>query len=1019
MQQLEQSASYPEIKLKPLITYPREAQAGKEYLMTIDIELADPQADWPYPEEEYEILFQLDLHPYFSYQALSKHEPMIVLHRFGGTYGPAEFLLTTNTRKVAQGDIGITFLNTVGLPIAYIELPCEIKEEIQTEHLETVRIKQLIHAENITTISQGYLEEDKHHKALIQHLTQSNWTVIDLKYTNGNPRSKNELLDLVQIQQRRFPYTAMSGSPWLPNGYILDVNNTPLGLVIVREERATPGKIPTQALEPILNAFFNFEPGQPQMARSFLYEVIGEEIQFYNYLEPSMLKNGQTIDIKGHRVFTFHRPETLATWSEYTLFGSNIYQQNQNNLFHFHIKQMPPLKKGSLINFQFQAIQNIESSLINDQTHALAQMEIGSGQTHTAISSIFRWLSFGKAKYILYLVNSNKTEQYTIESIRNFIIDEETGSKFSNYYNVDTISGTQLSPNIHVYVTTIEKIYALFSASINLTSTAIITDLSTAITYNPNIPIEYFDAIVITKGEHLSYSKWKSFLEYFDAPIIGIAEEITEEVLDFFHHNLVYPSPKSKEEVYKQLSATIKSVRDLLRKDAGMAGDTDRLPQLTWLLFLKNLDDFELAQEDMYGDDYLPIIEEPYRWRDWVDTENSKDRRTGDELLDFVNNDLTNYLKQLGGESNRDIRTIVGTIFKGTYNRLRSGYILRDVVNKLNNINFNASDDIHAISLFYETMLKEMRDAAGDSGEFYTPRPVVRFIIDRLNPQIGESIMDPACGTAGFLVEAYTRMAEQVQTTEQQQLLFDSLIGIEKKPMSYLLAIMNLLLHGIETPDIRERNALAVNVNQIANADLVDIVATNPPFGGEEDDGIIKNFPAGMRTDETALLFFQYIMALLKRPNGRAGVVLPNGFLFRNGVATIIKEKLLKQFNLHTIVRLPAGTFAPYTGIPTNILFFEAVDDLYPRDNLYPSKALYPSTASTSTREIWYYEIPLPAGRKSYTKTKPLQDEDFQACLNWWKNRIENAYAWKVSIEEIIDNNYNLDFKNPRAHEKE
>ena len=471
-------------------------------------------------------------------------------------------------------------------------------------------------------------------------------------------------------------------------------------------------------------------------------------------------------------------------------------------------------------------------------------------------------------------------------------------------------------------------------------------------------------------------------------------------------------APKSSQRIKKaklplsskqQLSATIKSVRDLLRKDAGLAGDTDRLPQLTWLLFLKNLDDFELTQEEMYGDDYTPIIENPYRWRDWAASDNLSDRRTGDELLTFVNDELTEYLKKLSGENNRDIRTIVGTIFKGTYNRLRSGYILRDVVNKLSTINFNSSDDIHAISLFYETMLKEMRDSAGDSGKFYTPRPVVRFIVDRLNPQLGERVMDPACGTAGFLVEAYTRMNEQVKTPEQQQILFNSLIGIEKKAMSYLLAIMNLLLHGIETPNITERNSLAVNVNQIADADQVEVIATNPPFGGEEEDGIIKNFPAGMRTHETALLFFQYIMALLKRPNGRAGVVLPNGFLFGNGVASTVKARLLKQFNLHTIVRLPVGTFAPYTSIPTNILFFDACEE---------STEVSPKPC---TQEVWYYEIPLPEGRKSYSKTKPMQDEDFQGCIDWWDNRVENEHAWKVGIEELQANGYNLDMKNPNG----
>src|SRR5207249_59507 len=231
-----------------------------------------------------------------------------------------------------------------------------------------------------------------------------------------------------------------------------------------------------------------------------------------------------------------------------------------------------------------------------------------------------------------------------------------------------------------------------------------------------------------------------------------------------------------------------------LRKDAGLSGDTDRLPQLTWLLFLKSFDDAEYAREEMLGDIFVPVIEPPYRWRDWAAVEDKTSRMTGDELLEFVNSDLIPYLALLSGSSARDIRTIIGTIFQGTVNRIRSGYILRQVVDKLSAINFNSSDDIHAVSHFYETMLKEMRDASGDSGEFYTPRPVVRFIVNRLAPQLGERILDPACGTCGFLVETYEQLRSAARSPEQHRLLQQSLLGIEKKAMPYLLGVMNLLL---------------------------------------------------------------------------------------------------------------------------------------------------------------------------------------------------------------------------------
>ena len=366
-----------------------------------------------------------------------------------------------------------------------------------------------------------------------------------------------------------------------------------------------------------------------------------------------------------------------------------------------------------------------------------------------------------------------------------------------------------------------------------------------------------------------------------DLEQVGLFQQDTEPVNDEKQENGISKgstrgSRRAREPLTskQQLNSTIKSVRDLLRKDSGLSGDTDRLPQLTWLLFLKNFDDFEYAQEEEQGEAYEPIIAAPYRWRDWAAVEDRTQRLTGDELLDFVNNHLLPYLGRISGSSDRDIRTIVGTIFQGTYNRVRSGYILREVVDKLSAINFNSSDDIHTVSLFYESMLREMRDSAGDAGEFYTPRPVVRFIIDRLAPKLGERMLDPACGTCGFLVEAYEHLRESARSPEQHRLLQDSLMGIEKKSMPYLLGVMNLLLHGVEYPNIVERNSLSTNIRQIRDAERVDVVATNPPFGGEEERGILNNFPEGMRTSETALLYFQYVMAMLKRPGGRCGIVL-------------------------------------------------------------------------------------------------------------------------------------------------
>ncbi|WP_040666056.1 HsdM family class I SAM-dependent methyltransferase, partial [Nitrolancea hollandica] len=375
----------------------------------------------------------------------------------------------------------------------------------------------------------------------------------------------------------------------------------------------------------------------------------------------------------------------------------------------------------------------------------------------------------------------------------------------------------------------------------------------------------------------------------------------------------------------------------------------------------------------------------------------------------FVNNDeamrpdgtrgpgLFAYLRGLQGGEGGGRRDVIATVFRGTVNRMINGYLLRDVINKVNDIHFDSSDEIHTLGHLYESLLKEMRDAAGDSGEFYTPRAVVRFMVEATNPRLGEIVLDPACGTGGFLVEAFQHLEKQCHTVQDRETLQQrSILGGEAKPLPYLLAQMNLLLHGLESPQIDPLNSLRVPLREIGDRDRVDVILTNPPFGGEEEKGIQGNFPEDKQTAETALLFLQLIMRKLKRPPtpGRAAVVVPNGTLFGDGVAARIKEELIRDFNLHTIVRLPNGVFAPYTSIPTNLLFFDR---------------------SQPTNEIWYYEQPLPEGRKQYTKTRPIQFEEFADCLAWWNHREENERAWLVPVEQLIENGYNLDLKNPNA----
>jgi type I restriction enzyme M protein len=453
----------------------------------------------------------------------------------------------------------------------------------------------------------------------------------------------------------------------------------------------------------------------------------------------------------------------------------------------------------------------------------------------------------------------------------------------------------------------------------------------------------------------------------------------------------------------ENLSALIGTARQILRKDKGLNGDVDRLPLLTWVMFLKFLDDLEAVHEqeaELDGKRYQPIIEAPYRWRDWAARE---DGLTGDELLAFINQDETHrgdgsrgtglfaYLRGLAGSGEKGSqREVIANVFKGVQNRMVSGYLLRDIVNKINGIHFSSSEEIHTLSHLYESMLREMRDAAGDSGEFYTPRPVVRFMVRVTDPRLGETVLDPACGTGGFLVEAYDHLAPQVSTPEQRRTLQrDTLYGQEAKPLPYMLVQMNLLLHGLEAPQIAYGNTLDRRVNEIGHSERVDVILTNPPFGGEEEIGIKANFPPNMQTAETALLFLQYIMRKLRvagapvpggKPaarGGRAAVVVPNGTLFGDGISAVIKEELLKEFRLHTVVRLPQGVFAPYTDIPANVLFFER---------------------GGPTGAIWYYELPLPEGRKKYSKTAPLQFEELAPALAWWSAREEGPQAWQVDF---------------------
>ena len=438
------------------------------------------------------------------------------------------------------------------------------------------------------------------------------------------------------------------------------------------------------------------------------------------------------------------------------------------------------------------------------------------------------------------------------------------------------------------------------------------------------------------------------------------------------------------------ISTTIKSIQDIMRKDAGVDGDAQRIAQLGWMLFLKIFDDREREYELM-EEHYESVVPEDLRWRKWAaDPEGI----TGDELLDFVDNRLFRQLKNLTFRLGTDPRGfVIRDVFADAYNYMKSGTLMRQVINKLNEVDLNSSEDRHLFGDIYEKILKDLQ-SAGNAGEFYTPRAVTQFMVDMTDPKLGETVLDPACGTGGFLTGAIEHVrSNYVKTADDEKMLQESIHGVEKKALPHLLCTTNMLLHGIEVPSrIRHDNTLARPLRDYGPKDRVNVVLTNPPFGGMEEDGIETNFPSPYRTRETADLFLVFIMHILK-PGGRCAMVLPDGTLFGEGVKTRIKEKLLRECNLHTIVRLPNGVFSPYTGIKTNLLFFEK---------------------GTPTKEIWYYEHPYPKGYKSYSKTKPIRIEEFDLEKKWWDKREENEHAWLVPVEQIIDSGYNLDIKNPR-----
>lgn len=444
------------------------------------------------------------------------------------------------------------------------------------------------------------------------------------------------------------------------------------------------------------------------------------------------------------------------------------------------------------------------------------------------------------------------------------------------------------------------------------------------------------------------------------------------------------------------ISGIIKSIRDIMWQDTGLNGDAQRIEQLGWMFFLKIFSDKDQELE-LLNDNYKSPIPPEFHWKkekgNWAGDDEGI---TGDDLLTFVDQKLFPALRNIDLSVGNGRALIVREVFEGNHNYMKSGINIRKVLNKLNELDFNIAKERHAFGEVYESILKDLQ-SAGKSGEFYTPRAITSFITEMINPKLGEKILDPSCGTAGYLTSAIEHLKNQANSVEERQDIQENVVGWEYKPLPYLLATTNLILHDIELPKITFRDSLDQPLSNYKDKNRVDVILANPPFGGIVANNNEKNFPQNFRTKESADLFLVLMIHLLKN-GGRAGIVLPDGSLTGEGVKQRVRQRLLEECNLHTIIRLPNSVFQPYATVATNLLFF---------------------VKGTPTKEVWYYEHRLPEGQKSYSKTKPIRLEEFNPIKEWWNNRQENEVAWRVDIKTIVDRGYDLDIKNPNRQEEE
>ncbi len=445
-----------------------------------------------------------------------------------------------------------------------------------------------------------------------------------------------------------------------------------------------------------------------------------------------------------------------------------------------------------------------------------------------------------------------------------------------------------------------------------------------------------------------------------------------------------------------QLTNIINQCCDILRTDDGITGAWQYTEALSWLLYLKFFDDKEIeraSQAKLQGDEYHPLIKKEFQWAVWTDTKKGK---TGKELTKWINEELIPYLAELKGSKEGDPRDIISAIFKNTQNRVNSGFLLRDVIEKIQNIHFNVGEEAFALSHIYEDLLRNMGEGGGNAGEYYTPRPLIKTMVKMIDPKIGETIYDPACGTGGFLAQAHLYLEPKAKTTESRKILNNrTFYGKEKTPLPFVLCLMNLTLHGLDYPRIEKKNTLQDDIRQIDDRDKYDIILANPPFGGKEQTLIQKNFP--VESGATELLFLQHIEKTLKS-GGRAALIVPEGVLFQtNSAYQEVKKKLITDCNLHTVVSLPPGVFLPYSAVKTSVIFFDK---------------------TKRTKDVWFYEVPLEESKR-LTKKSGISEQHFDELLKLFKKRSETERSWVASVDKILASGCNLSAGNYTPHKSE